>query len=1668
MMKRVFSGLLAALSASTALAGNFYNADGGIDDLKSGETLNRRHHMGLADNAYATLISKRLVVRATHGTLEAPIDDRFNTGDKVKFCDDVLTFYGKDYHVTRWIERADAGLGATDICIGVLDRDVEEEVSPIAVHAGDVENVFVHSLARHIFLHTSGQGPFPNFFETQNYGSTLYGRAFIPKMYDPRHPGAGNLSVNRPDGRMGPQYDPLADPDQKAKDLFNPIGGDSSSPCYVKVDGEDEYALIGLLSQVGDHGHGGTYTDVGYNLPWLRDWERRLIEAGVFDDPGEDGKIKTVSEDHWVTNPDSIYDELEKGFVNLRSRVPHGFNAAIYLSEHEDLRRAFSTTGLNRRPTTLNEALKMAKRHYADNGARENRHTTEQVRIGQHPEAGVAPEDFDPLLYIGLNPGAKARLGNRSLTDVINGLALQDYLAHGGVYRTFLSEEEAGTVPQNFNAFAYLALNADLVRAYGQQTLPLAIETAKRHYIDHGRMERRPYTEAELLRRTSGQFHHLGLPVDFHPATYLSRDEAARQALQNVTLEHVFDRALDNVSLPGVIGDFADLNISGSAGPASSSDGDQGGGLSREDQHRLRQWFEEQDSSSSSDDEGGYSSSSSDDDEEIRIVGGPYQGGGYSQGQDSSEEDSDDRLSTGFHDRIRGIDGPDSDLAEAVFDDFGVPLDFNPFVYLMLYPDLMAEFGRLPVGQMVDAARNHYAAAGFEDHPGFQEELLRRRIRDMPQDTREQVRARREAAERFKGAMKLTRVLRYAERFETLTMEEAFEKARNLEPHFQQDRPLPQPPKTPIVLDERGIPADFNPMAYGFLNPQIQDDINKMRKNALLKEVDEDPTFQEFIDLAKNHYAARGGVEKLPYRADDVKHILRVEHEKKLRENPRDAADLARDQRVLDAVLPAMERMMNDPYLMAQCAHLPMRLVLNAALQHSLGNPLDFDPREYRRLNPDLENVLQDMDEIEISRHYHDVGRDAGRPYREGPYVFGLPRDFNPAQYRHLNQDLVQVYGDDLQAYADHFRNHGIKERRPYKEGLNLAGLPGDFDPEAYRHLNPGLQEALGDDPQAYADHYFAHGKNEGRLYKLNLTGVPVDFDVREYLRLYPDLQAAYGNNLQGAVDHYRTSGQNEGRIYKIDFEDLPEDFDARLYVRLNPDIIPQLDDDDYMAREKHFLLYGQKANRPYKLDFEGVPQDFDIDEYFRLYPDVKKAYQENPQGAINHYRENGRNEGRIYQVNYDEVPADFDDVVYEVLHPDIAQLIQENGLYAREHYLAYGKREGKAYRVDLNDVPDDFDGFDYMDINPDLPETVRSPFAARVHYAAHGRAEGRVYKLNLEGVPHDFDVKEYLRLYPDVEEAVKGNLQAAINHYRENGRNEDRIYQLNYDELPDDFDEAAYEILNPDITRFTMDHNITVEEHYLAYGRREGKAYRINLDNVPDDFDAYRYERLNPDVRDTLPAFIRNAGLLHYAAHGQAQGRVYKVDMADLPADFDAEAYLRLNPDFAEQIRDQFANPETHYLAQGRRLNLKYKDAEAQPAQPGGALGGDEEADELDDFGLPRGFNAGVYLALNPNLMQHFIDGNYTVEQMLGELPGHYLDFGANEHRPHKARELLRQMQERHFYQDLPQDFHPAFYLMRNQQLLMNVVRDVPVADLFEELANHYRNVGRPMGLLY
>lgn len=1375
MMKKVFSGLLAVLSASTALAGNFYNADGGLDDLRSGETLNRHHHMGLAENMYATLISKRLVVRSTHGLFEAAQDNVFGTHDKLKVFDggagDVLRFYGKEYRVTHWIEPENVGLGARDICLGVLDRDVEEEVSPIAVHAGEVTNVFVHSLSRHMYLHTAGQGPFPDFFEHQNYGSILYGRAYAPKLYGPGALGRGTISIQRPDNRLGA----LFDPHNRPKDLFNPIGGDSSSPCYVRLD-DGGYALLGLLSTVGDRGNGGGYMEVGHNLNWLRDWERRLIEANVIPDAG---KIQTVGEDHWVKNPDSIYDDLEQGRPNLRARVPHGFNAAVYLSLYEDLRREFATVGYNRRPATLNEAMENAKRHYIGSGAGENRQTMENVRVGRHPNPGIVPDDFDPLLYIGLNPGAKARLGNRLFNDVIDHLALEDYLLHGGQYRTFLSEEEAGMVPLNFNAFAYLALNADLVRAFGQQPLALALQTATHHYIHYGRGERRFYSEQELARRTSGDFSHLGLSLDFHPATYLARDAEAREALKDTPLNRLFEEAVQNRLARQQDGNRLQdrlnrLVFSDSENDVSSSEHDEDQPSQRGDRRPL---FVDNGNGASSSNSGSSSSSgdgdspySDDDDFDWRQNlprldqnlddENPFSvrrdGGGYGYG--FFQED---------------VDRP---LPETILDNFGVPLDFNPFVYVMLHEDLMNVFGQLPVGQLVERARQHYAEIGFEDHQNYQEELLRRRIARMPRDLPEERRHYQIEDNRFEGAQKLVRILRYAERFENLTMEEAFQKVRDVRvPRelMNDDLPLPQPERgAPVVLDERGVPVDFNPLVYLFLNDSIEGDLKLMRGGSLQKgedDRDDELTFQEIIELARAHYVSYGHAEKLPYRQADLMFLMQMQKERQGRDHPQQREN-GEDLEAL--MIESCNALLRNPQLMRECANLPMQHVLQAAVQHNLGVPLDFNPEEYKRLNPDLREALRNMENLDVAKHYRDVGRAEGKQYREGPYLFGLPGDFDPEEYLALNPDLAQHFGDNLQAAADHFRNHGIGEHRRYKEGINLTGLPHDFNPEAYRLLNPALEPVFGDDLQKYADHYFIHGQGEGRPYKLNTAGLPIDFDVQEYAKLYPEIALHFQGNLQAIADHYRLFGKNEGRIHRLNFNDLPEDFYVREYVMLNPEIEPLLDREDYYAAEKHYLTHGKRAGMPYKLNFEGVPHNFNPEEYLHLYPEVARYVGGKLQGAIDHYRQFGQNEGRVYYVNYDDVPEDFRRARYLLLNPEVKNFIEENDLSPEEHYAAYGRREGKNYKINLDNLPEDFDVDEYVRLNRDLDDEARyDDDFARMHYLFKGQREGRVYQVNLDDLPDDFDADAYIRLNPVVQELADKWFFDAGEHYLAQGR---------------------------------------------------------------------------------------------------------------------------------------------------------------------------------------------------------------------------------------------------------------------------------------------------------
>ena len=106
------------------------------------------------------------------------------------------------------------------------------------------------------------------------------------------------------------------------------------------------------------------------------------------------------------------------------------------------------------------------------------------------------------------------------------------------------------------------------------------------------------------------------------------------------------------------------------------------------------------------------------------------------------------------------------------------------------------------------------------------------------------------------------------------------------------------------------------------------------------------------------------------------------------------------------------------------------------------------------------------------------------------------------------------------------------------------------FDLSFYRSANSDLRE-LGD--EACVEHYFAHGRAEGRIAsptdlmrnaKLQIRELSLGFVSDEYAMLSPDL-----NNLKGdfvaALNHFALAGRNEGRMYgkwQFYFDDLKLD----------------------------------------------------------------------------------------------------------------------------------------------------------------------------------------------------------------------------------------------------------------------------------------------------------------------------------------------------------------------------------------------------------------------------------------------------------------------------------------------------------------------------------------------
>lgn len=583
--------------------------------------------------------------------------------------------------------------------------------------------------------------------------------------------------------------------------------------------------------------------------------------------------------------------------------------------------------------------------------------------------------------------------------------------------------------------------------------------------------------------------------------------------------------------------------------------------------------------------------------------------------------------------------------------------------------------------------------------------------------------------------------------------------------------------------------------------------------------------------------------------------------------------------------------------------------------------PGGFDAEKYIAIQgfgnlPEVRGKDLSQRQAWATRHFRDFGRSEGRQY------LVTPRGFGPEAYQKANPDLIPFVKFFVSKahqglwLIEHYCSYGKKEGRSY-----LDGLPNGFKPADYLHLNKELvsvahQQGCHSQGELHSfayDHYWFHGHGEGRPY---LTTLPEGFDPLTYLNANPDVlsTAQRSCNTQGFLrsygyDHYNCHGRNEGRPY---LAPAPKGFRPDDYLALNPDIQQQALRDGLITlgqqrayAHAHYYLNGRSEGRPY---LTRLPSGFSVANYLHLNRDLIQAAAlngDNMQGKMhsfgyNHYYTSGYEEGRPYLVN---LPQGFDPLTYLNANPDILRMATNTfstdgklKSYAYDHYDRHGRTEGRPY---LAPAPKDFSPDDYLTLNPDIGQQAlmqelttigQQRVYAHTHYYQSGRDEGRLYLTTL---PQGFVTANYLHLNADVVQAAtqngdttQGKMQSfAFNHYTTCGRDEGRPYLV---DLPQDFDPLLYLDSNPDVLRIANTRCQSTGQlksfgydHYYRVGRALKLSY---LGILPNDFKAFHYYQLNKDVfalamqeeNNSLERIEEYAGK-HYLRYGKREKRLYK-----------------------------------------------------------------------------------------------------------------------------------------------------------------------------------------------
>ena len=383
-------------------------------------------------------------------------------------------------------------------------------------------------------------------------------------------------------------------------------------------------------------------------------------------------------------------------------------------------------------------------------------------------------------------------------------------------------------------------------------------------------------------------------------------------------------------------------------------------------------------------------------------------------------------------------------------------------------------------------------------------------------------------------------------------------------------------------------------------------------------------------------------------------------------------------------------------------------------------------------------------------------------------------------------------------------------------------GFFDDFDVTAYRKRYPKLSRKYGDDLDAYYEHYLLKGKAAGWDGSTNgvfpserpsaiYNGVdyaPV-FDAEYYLNKYPDLKAAFGNDSSAALNHFITFGIKEGR-------QGCDDFSIDIYKGNQPDLRKAFgnNNDAYVA---HYLEYGLKEGR----DGLEVLQDskdntsddkkddtntgyvasaeekkysavYDYIYYRNAYADLRAAFGDDSAKYFQHFLQNGMAEGR-------QACGDFDVKIYKNNYKDLQAAFGNNTTLYYTHYMEHGKAE---HRNAASEVTGN-----------------NSSSNAGNNTSTGGSGNTASDTAIYNGIDYSlvYDYEYYKKNYADLRVAFGDDPKKYLKHFVENGMREGRQAKAS-------FNVTAYKNRYADLRAAFGNNNVSYYMHYINNGNAENR----------------------------------------------------------------------------------------------------------------------------------------------------------------------------------------------------------------------------------------------------